>query len=426
MAKFVLDAAGPALALDPAVELSRMRRSDLFSLAVRAKADGLAEDIVGTVLMLAVDRGSVLALGALAQMLAQRLERASQAGGDFATKRELRRTLREVETLLNQRALLDRFDDIRKEFEAAGEAVTLAEAMAKFRRAGVEGATHRILAPHLKTLGHLEGGGDEFRSLAGPLPIWRSPVSAEVLAKVLAAEFPHLAGISDDVATFVAGGSMASARPIALVGPPGIGKDSILRRAAELVRRPHGEFDLAGSSDNRILKGTAKGWSTASPCHAATICVRSRCANPLLQYSELDRAGGSRRNGMVHEALLGLCEPTTRRRWFDDGLGTELDLSDVAIGFTSNEIDDTPTPLLNRLRVLKIERPRPEHVGAILAQARRRYAAEIQVPVDDLPEAEPEVIERLEKVARQGRFHLRLADRIVRALGDGRLQRCLN
>jgi ATP-dependent Lon protease len=424
MAAFVRETAGSSLALGPDIELWKMSKETLFALAVQAKRAKLNADVIGSLLALALARGSSIALPALFQALSEcfdaRAERANCISNEFTVRFELKRTIREVQNRLRQRAMLDQFDSLQKEFTAADEALTLAEIWGQFRRSGVDGTTHRVVAPRLKNLRHLDGGAEEFHILTAPLPLWRPSVPAKVLATVLAIEFPHLAAVTGEIATFIAGGPAASMRPILLVGPAGIGKDSIMRRAAELVGRPSGEYDLAGSSDNRTLRGTSKGWSTASPSHAVTVCAQSRCANPLIQYSELDRAGGSRRNGNVHETLLSLCEPSTRLKWYDDGLGTEVDLRDVAFAFTSNSIEDTPQPLLTRLRVIRLQRPGPDHVAAILEQVRRRYAEELKVRIEDLPEIRPEAIERLEAVARMGRFHLRLADRIVRAIGDGR------
>lgn len=416
MAHYVREAAGEVLSIKPADDLVKKPHSELLALAVRAQNAGLSIDVVASLLVFAVGRGSTLAAGALGQIVGQRLEDLSRIDVGHSDRRDLLRIRRQVERRLSQRMLTEKFDEFRKEFDLVGEAVRQGNIWEEFRRNGVDGSGHRLLAPNLKSLKHLETG-DEFKPLLAPLPLWRASVSPTVLATVLALEFPHFSEIAGDIAHFVAGGPQASVRPILLVGPAGIGKDSILRRAAELVARPYGEYDVAGSSDNRIVKGTSKGWSTATPSHPATICARHRCANPLLVYSELDRAGGSRRNGMVNEAFLGLCEPSTRSRWYDDGLGTELDLTEVAVAFSSNGVDDTPGPLLTRLRVIQLERPKPEHVAQILQQARRRLAAELKVPVDALPDPAPEVVERLEAVAGQGRFHLRLADRVVRALG---------
>jgi hypothetical protein len=420
MLDFVRAAVGSRLTLDPGVNLPMLPKADLLALAVRAQRIGMDTGVIGSFLVLASHRGSSLAVGGLAQLVAQQCADARD-GGDrtpaaMAERHLLRRVLRMLQSRLDDLDLLEKFDHFLAEFSAAGEAVALGELWAEFRRTGTDGATHRIIAPKLKSLRHIEGGGEEFRLLTGPLPLWRSPVQASVLAAALAIEFPHLAGIVGEVAAFVAGGLAETRRPILLVGPPAIGKDSLLRRAAELVGRPHGEYDLAGTTDNRIIRGTSKGWATAAPSYPVAICAQTRCANPLIQYSELDRAGGSRNNGMVHETLLGLCEPSTRRIWFDDGLGTPVDLTDVAFAFTANGTADTPGPLLTRLRVLQLERPKPEHVRPILDQVRRRYAAENQIRVEHLPDVLPEVVARLEGVARQGRFNLRLADRIVRSL----------
>lgn len=424
MAAYVRQAAGMALAIEAQPEIWELPPERLFALALHAKRSGLNANVVGSLFVIAMLRGSTIALPALVEVLGDRLaayELMSDGNsGDLAGRRELRRTIREVQARLRQGVTLDQFDKLKTEVAAAGDAVTVAEAWAQFRKEGVDGKTHRVVAPGLKNLRHIEGGEEAFRILAAPLPNWMPSVSAEVLAAVLALEFPHLTSVTADIAEFVVGGAAASLRPLLLVGPAAIGKDSIVRRAAELVGRPHGEFDLAGTSDNRILRGTSKGWSTAWPSYPVTVCALSRCANPLIQFSELDRAGGSRRNGQVHESLLALCEPSTRRKWHDDGLGIAVDLSEVAFVFTSNSVDDTPQPLLSRLRVIHLERPGPTHVAAILGQARRRYAAELKVRVEDLPELRPESVRKLKTVAQAGRFHLRLADRIVRVLGDGR------
>lgn len=423
MADFVIEAAAPVLALDKSTALLRMKPEELVALAIRARKADLSEDVVGTILTIAIRRGSCIAIGALAQMLSRRLDLANRFGERPAGRQEMRHLLRELERRLRSSILMDEFDAIKEELSGVSDAIALAETWAKFRGSQTTDSTHRVLAPLLKSIRHIEGGGDDFMILASPIPRWRSPVSPAVLAKVLSEEFPHFGQAVEEIAMFVAGGAAASLRPLLLVGAPAIGKDSVLRRAAELVGRPHGALDLAGTSDNRILKGTSRGWSSAYPSFATSLCVQHKCANPIVQFSELDRAGGSRQNGQVNEALLSLCEPSTRAKWLDEGLGVEVDLSDVAFAFTSNATDSTPGALLSRLRVLHLERPRPEHVEAILTQAQRRYSAEIMSSFDAMPKPRPEVLKRLREIARQGRFHLRLADRIARVLGDGQENR---
>jgi hypothetical protein len=421
IADYVRTTAGTALGIQQDSDLTRLSGADIFVLALRSHRAQLGLDVIGSFLALAALRGSVFAKAALAQILQAGAENGSQvpntAGSGFSARRQISRMMRDLQARLRNYEVLDDFDRLQREFEATNNALTIAQALDTMRREGTAGASYKVIAPRLGSVRHFDGGGEDYKALAGPLALWRSPVSVSALRIALELEYPHMVEAAGTVAEFVAGGRAASRRPLLLVGPAGIGKDAIIRRAAELAKRPHAEFDLSGSADSRVLRGTGKGWSTASPSFPILVCVENKCGNPVIQFSELDRAGGTRRNGQVHETLLGWCEPSTRRKWFDEGLATSVDLEDVAFSFTSNSVDDTPGPLLSRLRVLHVERPRPEHVDQLLTQARRRYAAELSLRVEDLPLIENAVVAHLQKVARSGRLHLRLLDQIVRALG---------
>jgi hypothetical protein len=418
IALFLKETAGTALAIDPNTDLTKLQTRDLLALAVRAHRCGAGTNIVGSFLALSAERGSLIAIAILTQFIAQELRRDADCGYLIADRRQSMITLGYLKRTLERVPFLEKLEKYRDNIVELADAVQSDEIWQKIHESKGAKADYRVVAPGLKSLAHLESGGKEFEVLKNPLRLWRTRVSTSVVSEVLAAEFPHLTAIALDVARFVTGEAAESHRPILLVGPPGVGKDSIVRRAAELVGRPIGEYDLAGSSDNRIVKGTSKGWSSATPSHAATICARSRCANPILLYSELDRAGGSRRNGNMYEAFLGLAEPTTRRDWYDDGIGTGLDLRSISIAFTANGISATPAALLNRLRILQVGKPRAEHVRDILRQAQRRVAEEQTLSFEALPEPSPQVVRKLETAARQGRFDLRLADRIARSLNE--------
>ena len=417
--RFLSEKATGPLAIEADVDLSKLPAEELFALAVRAHDRQLDADIVGTFLALSARKGSILAKFKLAQILA---ELVGHSIGDSLTNPEAGKArnlafevYRELRTRIH---LVDIFGDLekyRRQFETTGDAVSAAMALEEMRKHGASAGKWKVIAPRAKSLRHIENG-DQLRAVCLPMPLWTSPVSPEVLAVTLELEFPHLQSAASAVAQMVAGGRAAADRPLLLVGPPGVGKDALIRRAAELVARPHAEFDLAGSADSRLLRGTAKGWSTASPSFPVTVCIERKCANPILQLSELDRAGGNRRNGQVAETLLGWCEPTTRKAWLDEGLASAVDLSEVAFLFTSNGTGDTPTALLSRMRVLTVEEPGPDHVRQLLTQALRRRAAELGVRVDDLPEIQPEALSHLMKLAKSRRLNLRLLDRVARAL----------
>ncbi len=418
ISRFLQASTGSILTSNSDREILNLNKHELLALAVRSLRAGLDISVVGSFISLASEQGSILAKAALAQFVAEAIRYSAGKRLSVADRRNLQRVLRCLMLELNGDPILEKFDQYHAEFVGSSEAMRLNDIWGKIGSAESMRAAYRIVAPGLKSTAHIEGEGKEFDVLKTPLPLWRSSISSSILATVLSTEFPHFTEISSDVARFVCGEENESIRPILLVGPPSIGKDSILRRAAQIVGRPYAEYDLAGSSDNRIIKGTSKGWSSASPSFPALICARYRSASPLLILSELDRAGGNRKNGNVHEALLGLCEPTTRASWFDDGLSVPLDLGALAIAFTANGTSGMPGALLSRLRVLHVEKPRPEHVRDILQQVRQRISKERQIGIDDLAEPSEQVIRRLEVAAKQGRFHLRLADRVMRALSN--------
>ncbi len=417
--RFVLEKAAGPLAIEADVDISRLPAEELFALAVRAHDRQLDADIVGSLLALSARRGSMLAKFKLAQLLA---ELVGHSIGDSLVDAEAGKArslafgvYRELRARIHLADIFGDLEKFRRQFEATGDAVSAAMAFEEMRKHGVSAKKWKVIAPRAKNPKHIENG-DQFRAVSLPMPLWTSPVSPEVLSTTLELEFPHLQSAASAVAQVVAGGRAAADRPLLLVGPPGVGKDALIRRAAELVARPHAEFDLAGTADSRLLRGTAKGWSTASPSFPVGVCVERKCANPIIQFSELDRAGGNRRNGLVAETLLGWCEPTTKRAWLDEGLGTAVDLGEVAFLFTSNGTGDTPAALLSRMRVLTVEAPGPDHVPQLLAQALRRRAAELGVRVDDLPEIQPEALSHLMKLAKGRQLNLRLLDRVARVL----------
>ncbi|HRJ02047.1 MAG TPA: hypothetical protein PKV67_14950 [Hyphomonas sp.] len=74
MAHFVREAAGDVLSIEPVDDLVKKPPFELLALAVRAQNAGLPVDVVASLLVFAVGRGSTLAAGALGQIVGQRLE----------------------------------------------------------------------------------------------------------------------------------------------------------------------------------------------------------------------------------------------------------------------------------------------------------------------------------------------------------------
>lgn len=226
--------------------------------------------------------------------------------------------------------------------------------------------------------------GDRYAALAKPLTLTSVPSrrSLDVALDALAREMPNfgpvIERINDELALARCTASRVALRlpPLLLVGPPGIGKTRFAARLAACLGLPWACLALAGSSDNRELAGTARGWSTAHASWPVEQLVQLETANPLLVIDEVDKAGGNERNGQPLMSLLTLLERRTSQLFFDECLGGPIDLSMVSWLLTANSTSGLPGPLVSRLIVVSVQAPAADQVGVMLATMQQEIAAE--------------------------------------------------
>lgn len=243
-------------------------------------------------------------------------------------------------------------------------------------------------------------------SLTEPMPL-AGGVDPSVLEAALEAEFPWLteaieAIVGDLRLRRQAGAAHAHFRPLILVGPPGSGKTRFARRLSTLLGMGFGEVSAAGSSDNRLLQGTARGWSTASPSYVLHVMKSSGTANPVLLVDELDKCRADGRNGDIRATLLSMLEPLSARAWPDECLMTAVDLSQVNWVVCVNDPTPLRGPLLTRLRVVPAPMPGPEHCETVLASIARDLADELSVPPTLMPELPAEAKAKLREAFGKG------------------------
>ena len=188
-----------------------------------------------------------------------------------------------------------------------------------------------------------------------------------------------------------AGRPWVAFRPLLLVGPPGCGKSHLARLIAERSGAGFAVLDLAGVSDNRTLEGTARGWTTAQPCFPAITINRTATANPVICLEEIDKAGGSSRNGDPLATILTMIEPSTARGYFDKCLLAPLDLSHVNWIMTANDASRLPGPLRSRLDIIALTGPGPEHFDALFGNLLRDLAGRWGLRPDMLPQIDRDI-----------------------------------
>jgi len=179
--------------------------------------------------------------------------------------------------------------------------------------------------------------------------------------------------------------------PLLLVGPAGVGKTRFVRRLSELSGVPFRVVNAGGSADNRDFSGTARGWGSAKPARIVEILRETETANPIVLVDEIDKAGGSDRNGRMTATLLTMLEPETRGRFYDEALAANVDLSHVNWILTANDIRELGQPLLSRVRLVRMPQPPAAHAGRIIETIVSDIGRQRGWPAAALPELEPEV-----------------------------------
>lgn len=257
-------------------------------------------------------------------------------------------------------------------------------------------------------------------ALAKPLPLRPWPEAAELSADLLH-EFPWaseaIGRIRSDLTLARRVGSALRLPPLALVGRPGTGKSRLAQRLCDQVGEwgvPWAVVNASGSTDNKLVAGTARGWSGSTPSLPALTLADGGAANALIVVEELDKAGGSDENGRLAQTLLTLTEPTTASRWLDEALGLPLDLSRITWVFTANDWSKVDPVLRGRIRAVEVPAPRSEDFPVLMRGILADVAAEFGGRPDLLPDLEPEAIRAMRDGFRAGRLSARSLARVVR------------
>ena len=200
------------------------------------------------------------------------------------------------------------------------------------------------------------------------------PPPLEQVRKALLFEFPYAPNVIDTVLGDLIGRPTVLVRPTLIVSEqPGAGKTLIVRRIAELLQLSCWRTDCA-RTDSSVFAGTDRRWNSAEPCHPFLAIARAGHANPMILLDELDKAGGpgsgtsapSNGGGRLWDCLLGLLESESSQRYPDALLQVNVDCSNISYLATANSVAGLPRPLLDRFRVVHMERPSRDHLEALL------------------------------------------------------------
>ena len=156
------------------------------------------------------------------------------------------------------------------------------------------------------------------------------------------------------IGTWIANPS-AVGNAIAIKGPPGTGKTTLVKEGiSQILDRPFEFIALGGSTDSSFLEGHSYTYEGSTWGKIASIIMKSKCMNPIIYFDELDKVSETPKGEEIIGILTHLIDTSQNTQFHDKYFSDiDFDLSKCLFIFSYND-ENKVNPIL-RDRMYKIE-----------------------------------------------------------------------
>ncbi len=137
------------------------------------------------------------------------------------------------------------------------------------------------------------------------------------------------------------------------IGPPGIGKSSIIKSIAEACHSACVKISLNGVTDEAVIKGHSKTYIGSDAGEIVRKSVKAGTTKLVIQLDEIDKIG-SKEGVSVSNSLIDFLDDSAE--FFDYFLGNvHINFSDALICATANDVSSVNPLLLDRFTVINLD-----------------------------------------------------------------------